>query len=83
MNEKTDPVATFKNKEIQIRCPECGNSISVKLIQVADQESVTCSCCRKNIRLKDKDGNVRNSIKAIEQLGNSVKNININVNIKT
>lgn len=81
MNEqnKLDQVTTLKNKEIQIRCPECGNTLSVRLIQVAKEESVTCTVCQKKIRLKDKYGNVRKSFEAIEKLGSAVKSININI----
>jgi DNA-directed RNA polymerase subunit RPC12/RpoP len=69
----------IENKEVEISCPRCSNRLSVKLIQVAREDKIPCPACQNKIQLKDKDGNVRKSLEAFRKLGNTVKNVNINV----
>ena len=69
------------NSKIQISCPECNTQFQVRLIQVANEETVTCPGCHKQINLVDKDKTVRKSLKdtdkAIEDLQKSLKDIKI------
>ncbi len=74
---------SLENKEIEISCPECSNRFTIKLIQVAREEKVPCLICSKKIQLKDKDGKVRKSLEAFKKLGDSVKDININIKSST
>jgi hypothetical protein len=83
MDEKVkEQISALENKEIQAPCPQCSNANAIKLIQVAREENIECPVCHKKFKLKDRDGNVKNSLKAIEKLGGAAKNIKINVNIK-
>jgi hydrogenase maturation factor HypF (carbamoyltransferase family) len=69
----------MENQPNEIYCPECRNHLTVRLIQVAHEEKICCPTCQKKTQLKDKDRNVRRSLEAFKKLGNTVKNININV----
>ncbi len=72
-------MSNIEGKEIEITCGNCNNRFAVKLIQVAREEVVSCPACQKTMKLKDKDENVRISLDAIKKMGDTVKNININV----
>jgi hypothetical protein len=82
MDEKVKKqISALENKEIQVPCPQCSNATAVKLIQVAREANIECPVCHKQFKLKDKNGNVKNSLEAIEKLSSSAKNIKINVNV--
>ena len=69
----------ISKQEVKFDCPECGVSNTVTLKQVADEETVKCSGCGKNINLTDKDGSTKKAIssveKSFEDLENTIKKL--------
>jgi transposase-like protein len=42
--------------DLEVPCPECGARNKVKGGDIAAQRTITCSGCRKTIKLNDKGG---------------------------
>jgi len=71
----------LEDSEVEAHCPECNTPFTIKLVQVANEEIVTCTGCHKIIQLKDKDGTMNKGLKdvdnAIRKLKDSIKDINL------
>jgi DNA-directed RNA polymerase subunit RPC12/RpoP len=50
-------------QETEIGCPECSQTIPVKLDQVAKEDTITCGGCGKAIQLKDVGGSAARAIR--------------------
>ncbi len=68
----------ISKQKIEIDCSNCKSIIEVTLKQVADESTISCKCGQK-IKLSDKDGSAKKSIKelnkALEDLDNSLKGL--------
>jgi hypothetical protein len=49
--------------DLEVPCPECGAKNSVKGADIAAGRTITCTGCRKTIKLNDKDGSFRRVIR--------------------
>jgi transcription elongation factor Elf1 len=52
----------YEASDFQVNCPSCNTLLQVQLIQVATQQVITCSNCKKEFRLLDKDGKAKRAI---------------------
>ena len=52
----------FEANNFVVKCPSCNFSLPVPLIQVATQQLVTCTNCKNEFRLLDKDGKAKRAI---------------------
>ena len=69
----------ISRQNIDFPCPQCSRKNSVTLAQVSRQATITCSGCRQNITLKDKNGSANKSIQdinsAMRDFENSLKKL--------
>lgn len=66
----------LENSEVQVPCPECKTLLTVKLIQIANEESITCVGCHRTIHLKDENGKAKEALNKINRsLGDIRKKI--------
>jgi len=49
-------------RNLELNCPSCSSPLEVPLIQVATQQLITCSNCKKEFRLLDKDGKAKRAL---------------------
>jgi hypothetical protein len=61
----------ISKQNVDIDCPECGESITITLQQVAEGDLITCTC-GQGIQLKDSNGE---SKKAIQDINRSFKDL--------
>ena len=52
----------FEANNFIVKCPSCNSPLPVLLIQVATQQLVTCTNCKNEFRLLDKDGKAKRGI---------------------
>jgi transposase-like protein len=52
----------FEANNFVVKCPFCNSALPVPLIQVATQQLLTCTNCKKEFRLLDNDGKAKRAI---------------------
>ncbi|GBE56541.1 hypothetical protein BMS3Bbin16_00750 [archaeon BMS3Bbin16] len=60
------------NAEIQIPCPKCKFSNSVRLKQIKLEETIICSGCKNKIKLVDSEGSTN---RGLTKINKSVKDL--------
>ena len=63
----------FESNDFVVNCPSCNTPLPVLLIQVATQQVVICTNCKKEIRLLDKDGKAKRAIAESYPARNSIR----------
>lgn len=71
----------FGNMDVDIPCPECKKKFKIKLHQVKNGAKVTCPKCKKVINLKVEGDDLSKPDKELNKLLDTLKNINIKINL--
>lgn len=68
----------LENAEVVLKCPQCESSNNVTLGQIRQQETIICSKCRVNIKLKDENGSMARGLDdinhALDDLERTIQN---------
>jgi hypothetical protein len=68
----------ISKQKVELNCSSCKSTIEVTLKQVADESTISCKCGH-TIKLSDKDGSAKKTIKdfnkAFDDLDNSLKGL--------
>jgi transposase-like protein len=63
----------YEASNYQVNCPSCNTPLPVLLIQVATQQVITCSHCKNEFRLLDKDGKAKRAISEAYPAWNTIR----------